>query len=558
LAALKLYCGNNYGDFMDVQKTYVNLLALTIEIYMRNLVARAPKVLVTTAYPDLKPFATNYELACNKLISDICLGKSLRTSVLNAMFGMGVHKIGLNQSKTVEIGGVTHDVGQPFADAVSLDDWVHDMTAKRVEQFQYCGDLYLADYKQVQESGQFKNTDDMDTDVRRVIDQEGQERSESLSQWPDSDSKTYRPQVQLLDLWLPLDGKAGIIVTLDAMNETKPPMRTVEWEGPELGPYKLLQFQEVPENIMPLPPVAKLLDLHKLVNQIYLKLSDQAKRQKTLLGYRSAAVQDASRISQHNDGDSIMMDSPEGAKEFRFGGIDNQTLAFAINVKDIYSWIAGNLDSMGGLSAMSGTASQDKLLAENSSRAIADMQDAVMDWTKSIVSDLAYYLISDPLIQMPLTKRVPGTDLSIPTTFNPEGKSEDFIKYNFDIEPYSMQHSTPQSKLATIMNFIATVYVPMMQQMSEQGLMLDMRGITRLLSKYSDVPELFDLVVSMSAPVGPQTSQVGEPPAKAPVTTRNYVRENRPAPTRPGRDNAMMQTLMGGGVQESEMKGALS
>ena len=58
------------------------------------------------------------------------------------MFSIGIVKQGLASGAVGEIMGFTHNVGQPFADVVSLDDWVHDMTAKRWEQVGYAGNRY--------------------------------------------------------------------------------------------------------------------------------------------------------------------------------------------------------------------------------------------------------------------------------------------------------------------------------------------------------------------------------------------------------------------------------
>ena len=95
------------------------------------------------------------------------------------------------------------------------------------------------------------------------------------------------------------------------------------------------------------------------------------------------------------------------------GGINTNSLAYAIQLDRILSRNAGNLDLLGGLSPQSDTVGQDELLASNASKRIADMQDRVTEFTTRIVKDLAWYLWNDPLIDLPLVKRLDGSDLEI-------------------------------------------------------------------------------------------------------------------------------------------------
>ena len=110
---------------------------------------------------------------------------------------------------------------------------------------------------------------------------------------------------------------------------------------------------------MPLSPVALWQDLNDLVNTLFRKLSKQAISRKTVAVFAGGSDEDARRFCGAADGDAIR-GSGNDPREVSVGGIDQPNLAFAIQVRDLYSVLAGNLDSLGGLSPQSETATQDK------------------------------------------------------------------------------------------------------------------------------------------------------------------------------------------------------
>lgn len=49
------------------------------------------------------------------------------------------------------------------------------------------------------------------------------------------------------------------------------PLRVVDWEGPESGPYHLLWYNEMPSNSFPLAPVTQWIDLNDGYNRVMRK-----------------------------------------------------------------------------------------------------------------------------------------------------------------------------------------------------------------------------------------------------------------------------------------------
>lgn len=554
---LREFVGHNYSDNGTGYRVPMNMIELAVNIFTRQLAARTPRVMVTATSRELKRPAMLLELALNVLSDRIKLGDTLRAAVMDAIFGIGCVQIGMETDAEIEIEGEVHPVGQPFCDLVDLDDLVFDMGAKRWDKVSYIGTRSRVPLEWVKESGMYdaEAVKKLKPSRRVTTDDLGVEMAGELSEGNSVDREDYVDYVEIWNVYLPLTNKlvtlpggdAGEILAVDK------PLREVEWEGPAGGPFRILGFQTVPGNLFPQQPASTWADLHHLINSLYRKCARQATRQKTILGVTGGAKDDAQRIVDAADGETVRIDIPNGLQEYHFGGVDPRTLGFTIQAKNDLSWLSGNLDALGGLSPQSETLGQDQLLIQNASRRIADMQDRVVEFARSIFNDLGWYLWYDPLIELPLSYRVPNTNVDVQVRFTPEARRGDFMDYNLEILPHSMQHQTPASKLQAIQTLVTQVILPAMPLFAQMGMSFNMREYLSIVARYGDLPEVVDLIAEMEHPQG-TVNTPGEDVAMMPKsTTRRYERVNRPAGTRMGRDAAMTQTLLGAGVQDSEM-----
>ncbi|MDD5011461.1 MAG: hypothetical protein PHQ00_04990 [Phycisphaerae bacterium] len=513
---LKEYVGAHYSDSGATDKVPVNLLELAMNIYLQRLVAQSPAVLVNTDYAKLRETAIRFELAINHLIKEIDLCKSLELAVTGAMLCMGVVKVGLNHYQ-IEVGGVLHDSGQPFCDFVSLDDWVHDMTVDNLENAQYEGNFYYV----TEDEAEAMFPDKIDKLIP-VEQQNIESKGHSISESDPKRREEFRKTIRLLDLWLP---KQNLILQCQASDDDSDPissvLRVIEWNGPERGPYHKLGFSVVESNTIPLAPAMLWRDLHELANRLFRKLGRQADREKTITTVQQGHEDDGRKINECPDGEAVVLGSTGKVEEQHYGGISAQSLGFLLTVKDLYGYLAGNLDMLGGLGPQSETLGQDQLLSASASMRVQKMQKAVYAFTAGIVEDLGYYLWNDPYITIPVTKRVKGfDDISVTVPFGPEQRENDFVEYNIKIEPYSMQYNTPEAKLQGIRTVFSEIIAPMMPIMEAQGITVDFESLFRKISKLGNLPELQDILIYSSP--NHEREPVGNQPGKAPVTKRTY------------------------------------
>ena len=146
--AIKQFVGSNYSDNGAERKVPTPYLKLAVSIYVRMLAPVAPRVMFSTDGQDLMWMAEDFAIAVNQVPAEIRLQKTLSRLVLEALFSIGVAKVG--QTKVGAMLG--ESVGGTFVDAITLDDLILDMSANHMSRLQYIGNKYWLDYEELQES----------------------------------------------------------------------------------------------------------------------------------------------------------------------------------------------------------------------------------------------------------------------------------------------------------------------------------------------------------------------------------------------------------------------
>lgn len=541
---IKDYCGVHYSEDGARDNVPFNMVYMFVEIMCSQLAANRPRVLVGTMHRAIRGWAIKHEAKINNELDRLGARRKLNRCTRDAMFGLGLMKMGLGASgKYFHDGDTMMPVGELFMEPIRLDDFVPDMTARDFAECLYMADEYLVSADEMKD--RFKLTDGDLEKYPTAEDREGMDDrvdEMTLGSNPQYAETKYR----LMDVYLP---RSGVVLTVPrGMKEV---LAETEYGGPECGPYIPLCLGEVSSNLLPLPPIANLFDMHSCINSISRKMLDQALREKSIGVYNKAAADDADVIRQTPDGGTAGVLSGE-MKEVRYGGPNQVVMAFESYLMDKFSYLGGNLDSLGGLSPQSETASQDELLAANASRRLSAMRIQVMEFTRTICKTISHYVASDPLLDDTIPMQGPA-GLTVPIRYRASDVG-DIALLNIDVEPYSMQDATPAAKVQGMTNLLQNVLLPLMPMLQTQGAQIDAAYISETIARWTNVPEYGSMIRFNGVPPTEQTPMEMPKPSH---TTRTYERINRPGATRAGHDQVFMQSLLGKGVQPSAASAAL-
>lgn len=534
-----------------------NMIELFVNVFTQQLSSGNPRALILTEVPGLKPIAYDHMLSVNQLLGEIDLQPSLEEWVTEALFMVGIMKVGVSEDDGML--GYYRDRNQPYAEVVLLDDYIADMKARRYDQKAFEGNRYRVPLDWA------RNFDGFDAEMRSRLQKTdlaygsdesipASERAEALSIGSSHEEvDEIDDMVELFDIYLP---REKLMVTLSHQNLPRP-LRVVEWMGPECGPYHQLSFNRVPGNLMPLPPIAALMDLHKIVNEAWNKLADQAQRMKMVNYFKRGAEEDAMRVLDAYDGATIGVDDPENlVKEARFGGPDQALFAMAQRSSAEFSRNAGNLDALGGLGVQADTLGQEELLKASSSGRVNFMQNKMLRATAGVVRSLAFWDWHDPLKVRYLTRMLPGVEAQVPFMSTPEQRREhDFFDFNFQIEPHSLQYQGPGQRLNMLFSSLERVVWPVLPVLLQTGMVPKFQQLFDYVGQYANLPEFRDILeaggpMSQGGPVQPPRMGMQGMPS---TTTRRYERVSRSTgPTREGQMKNMENLLLGGNGQPGD------
>ncbi len=561
LEAVRHYVGNHYSEEGKDTKTPLNLISLYVSILGRNLIAKDPRFLLSTFDTASKPSVRAMQDWSNKQVEHIELGTTLKRIVLDAMFSIGIAKVSLSTMGDSSQTGWTLQVAEPFVQRVDLDDFAYDIGANDFREAGWMAHRFRVPLDIIRDDKDYSKARlNLTASVQKPYNEQGDQKTETIGRGSYSQEE-FDDFVDLWEVWIPRERRVYTFSESDmgsasADGEEMEPLRVQDWIGPASGPYKILAYNTVPGNAMPKGTVLDLLDLHVLTNNIYRKLGRQAERQKEVLGVSGSATADGERAVVTNDGEAFRCDRPSELKPLQFGGPSQQNLAFGVHMADKFGYQAGNLDMMGGLSPQSKTLGQDRMLQENSSRAVAELQDTTIRFTAEVGKALLWYWWHDPVRVMKVNHSLPGLpEMSIQRSVGPAQRQGDFEDLDIRVDPYSMQHSTPSSRLQALNQVVQTIIIPMTPILQQQGIVFDANAYLKKVGDYTDMPDLAD-IITIQDPPAPETqlsSGGGDAPTMPQETTRNYVRRSLGGNTPENRQAQMMNGLMQGQPEQGAM-----
>lgn len=487
----------------------VNLIDRGLSILIPYLVMTDPKVLITSKKKEFRPFAKTTEMAFNHLIEEIKFARnSLRPMVRDAMLGLGVMKTGLMKSHEVEIFGHTHAVGQVYSDPVDLVDYIGDPSATTFEGFEFEGNFYRIPVEAAKEMYS-RHADLMIPSYNlHGADREYDPQNIAKGKMSSGQYSTLREYVQLADYWIPDE---NVIITIEPRSATI--LRTIDAETPEGGPYDKLYFKDFPGSSLPIPPVWYWMDLDTTLNIIVNKMRRQAEAQKTNLVYEGDAADDAERLASAPDLKSIKVSNADGVKAIEWKGIDPEHYAWIRYLEEQFSAQGNNLYLLGGQGTGAETLGQDQLQFANASKTIDDMTGTTYSVVQSIAKKMVWYFWSDPLISVPMIKRIEGFG-DIPVVFDRAARDGEFWDYEFNIEPYSLQRLSANIEFQRTLSLITQWVLPSAQLAAQQGAQINVPKATQHLAKMAGLRGLDDWyetsVPNTEAQINPYTPTQGK------------------------------------------------
>jgi hypothetical protein len=118
--------------------------------------------------------------------------------------------------------------------------------------------------------------------------------------------------------------------------------------------------------------------------------------------------------------------------------------------------MSGNPDQMSGLVSNAESATQANILQANATITIEDSRGMIYDVAADTAGKRAWYLHTDPFIDLMLARRKPGGEYE-QLQLTPEQRDGDFLDYTFTYKARSMSRLDPAVRTKRIVEFAANI-----------------------------------------------------------------------------------------------------
>ena len=243
----------------------------------------------------MRPFANDLETVLNQISGEIGLKQTLKRAVLEALFGIGVVKVGIApQGKKLH----NEDYLEPFVDLVQLDDYFCDMTAKSWDDIQFEGNDYWLEKEDIKEVFGVS----LESDAPSTIGATGDETAQSVG--ASVHDNVYRERVRIRDVYVYSSSR---IITYAL--ESKKILRNEYFDGRRFALCSSGVFGCARQSNA--TPASLWRDMHDLGNNLFRKLANQATRRKSVAMFGGGNEAEIAAFQSAHDGDGIRY---QGAK----------------------------------------------------------------------------------------------------------------------------------------------------------------------------------------------------------------------------------------------------
>ena len=457
---VKEYAGQYYSKHAGLTgDSPINMLYNAIRAIVPNLVMKSPVNLVTTRYTQQKQYAGLLSLGLDSIEKTLKLKDTLRAWIVAALFGWGIIKVGVSSSgQMLKFGDINVDPGQIYADLVSIDNFVIDPTCSLRSESSFQGHKTMVPRQLLLDTDVYNHDLVARLPSSTVVSKNDKDRLSDITKLQSGavSMNNIQDYVDVIELHVP---EANALITIpDPYQTTFDEYISMEdYYGPKEGPYVDLSFsQPVPGQPFPIAPVSMIFDLHRITNEVFNKVVAQSLGQKDVVLYNPANADEMEDLRDSDTGDFVKSNDPKAFQTVSIGGQNQSNEIMLQELQMWFNYMAANPDQLSGNTKPGGnskeSATKSSILQNNASIGVEDARGILYDRAAEVSKRLAWFLHTDPLIDLPITKRkIGGEEIQLELT--PEQRCGDFLDFAFEIKQRSMSQLPPDVRAKRIFEF---------------------------------------------------------------------------------------------------------
>jgi len=520
-----------YTFAADDGRTYVNKLATTASILSMALAYNNPEIEVTSWNPALWPFARKWTEAINRQIKNMGFRDTFYEATLDATVLWGILKVRLADSGYIATSDNQFVMpGEITMDRVSFDDLIIDLAPKSDRYIRFIGDWYRASYRKV------RQRDDFDEAVVKKLGptskvgtpDTGGQSSQSIATRHQVDDDELEPMVWLGDVYFP---ETHQLVTISDREDLWPLKIQDDYDVGPNGPYELLGLGLVPDNMVPSSPLHHLLALHRAINKIFTKAIEQGLAQKNVFAVRPGEEKSGRMWRDARNNEFLVTTSAPDQVSVR--GVDGGTMAFWLQMGEVYNTQSSNERALGGLGIGAPTATQEAQMLGQATGLVGQMRAKVEHCAEGCARKIGIEMWESETLTIEGASEFEQTGMYIPAAWRPkshvpesgEGPTREGLRdhYDFQVRANSMGYRPPEAELQGVYQFgqMLTTMLPLIQAGKMDG-----EAFTEFAAAKLNTPSLKRIFRGMLVEATGEGASDPHQATKAPFTQREVTRNN--------------------------------
>ena len=357
------------------------------------------------------------------------------------------------------------------------------------------GDRYRVSKERLLASGKFdeeiiKKIPTMPRRTKSTAD-----RAENVGGTKNDQSFDLIDTIELIDVFFYDLGGGGrtVKVTLPVEYECDKWLVVEEYQGPERGPYEVMEFDPLPDNAISLAPVAAFREQSENLNNVLAKLLEQVSKSKRIpVVSDSVASDDIEQLRQAGDGEIWKTADPTAAKVLDMSFVSPELIPLGQMFLQHANTMAGNPDMLGGTGSSAQTATEFQGMMTTAGVMVDSMTTDHDEFWSRVGRHGMWYLTRDPFIQFGTTRRIPG-GWNVPVMYTAEQREGDFEDFSLKVVAGSTVRMDENVKGKRMMELAAMVPQLVQTEMMTQGGFSAM-GTLRVLGRRFGEDELDEMV----------------------------------------------------------------
>jgi hypothetical protein len=270
--------------------------------------------MVEALTPKLVNYAKNVELILNFAIEQHNFAEEvLIPGATASIFGDAIARTFYEYDRCVSVDDKTIKIGTPRTVIIEPCDYVGDPSAKCRRDFAFEGDVYRLPTAYARDL--FAGKDKHGNQIADFIESDCKlankfSAEEAVRSGYDFNKLALEEYSTFIDIY---NRREGCIDTIQPMGHKAMIFRTVEWKGPEGGPYDVLGYRYIPGIPISHPVAWAWYDLDVTMNEVAQAARDQAESQKTVIGAEPSAKDAAEMLQKAKNMDIFWQRTSTGA-----------------------------------------------------------------------------------------------------------------------------------------------------------------------------------------------------------------------------------------------------